>query len=129
MGKDDLAQTALSQMQDADPFGDYRLVSDGPAVEGIVLSLGGEYPMGSTHSIVVNASGWLAIISMERTIQLPVSEDRNLIGAIAAACLGVAQVFKIAIKMPPENYVRDGIFDMFRLQWADGSVQTPCQRS
>ena len=46
---------------------------------------------------------------------LPVDEQ-NILGAIAAACFGVAQAFKIASQ---GQRLRSGVFDLFSLSWTD----------
>src|SRR5439155_13803972 len=60
----------------------------------------------------------LARLSERAQIELPRTADTNWLGAIAAACFGVAQAFKIAVKMPASSFPRDGVFDLFRLDWS-----------
>jgi hypothetical protein len=50
-------------------------------------------------------------------LALPQDDSYNRLGAVAAACLGVAQLFKIALGMPADLWLREGIFDLSRLEW------------
>ena len=70
--------------------------------------------------VFVNAAGWLAGISLEKPFSILRTENESCIGAIAAACFGVAQVFKIALGLPDDRLLRDGVFDVFGLDWTDG---------
>jgi hypothetical protein len=125
VGRADLGSFVLAQMQDADPFGAFQVTTDRDAAATAALYIGyGTEEMPGAHGIFIDASGWLAGIST-RPIELPSSGDCNYLGAIAAGCLGVAQLFKLAIGMPPENYFRDGIFDVYQLAWVQGVTQAP----
>ena len=111
-----LDELVLNRMLDADPFGDFRLTNRECASGGIELEIGLGVAAGS--SIVINASGWLATVSRGRAIELPRVDGDNPLGAIAAACLGVGQVFKIAVGLPQPLWFREGIFDFFDLSWS-----------
>ena len=125
IGNGDLADLVITQMRDADPFGDFQTGNKGVAA-AIALCIGGDsQERPSSATVFIDASGWLASISNLRLIGLPISEDRNRLGAIAAACLGVAQVFKLAAGMPSTHYLREGILDAFRLEWSQDSWQAP----
>ena len=119
----DLCGAILAQMSDADPFGDFRMVDDGECCHQITLRIGEEEGAPAPKTVFINASGWLASISTGQPIPLEPSEDMNCLGAIAAACFGVSQMFKFAIGVPPSRYLRDGIFDMFRLNWSSDASQ------
>jgi hypothetical protein len=125
MGSGDLGEMVVAQMRDADPFGDFQIVNKGVAAE-IALCIGGDSrDRPNSATVFIDASGWLASVSNLRPTGLPTSEDRNCLGAIAAACLGVAQVFKLAVEMPSTQYLREGILDVFRLNWSQDSRQAP----
>ena len=120
----DLGDFILSQMRDADPFGTFRVAETASDEAAISLYVGYQsHDEIKASGIFINASGWLAAIDT-RPINLPEGNDRNYLGAIAAACLGVAQMFKCAIGMQQGNYIRSGVFDVFRLNWADDVAQT-----
>jgi len=125
MGSGDLGEMVVAQMRDADPFGDFQTVTGGDAAAQVSLCIGESQNRPSSATVFINASGWLAGISHQGPINLPVCEDWNWLGAIAAACLGVAQIFKIAVEMPSTLYLREGILDMFRLDWSQDSAQAP----
>lgn len=76
-------------------------------------------------TVFITASGWLAGISPQGPIELAPVGDGNLLGAIAAACLGVAQAFKLALQLPTARLVREGIFDLFRLGWSQDVRHAP----
>jgi hypothetical protein len=126
VGSGDFAELVLAQMHDADPFGDFQIVVGGDVTAQVALCVGGDSRSRSSPATVfIDASGWLASISTRRLIRLPTSNDRNRIGAIAAASLGVAQVFKIAVEMPSTQYLHEGILDVFRIDWSQDSRQEP----
>jgi len=125
LGGDDLGELVIAQMRDADPFGQFRLGErDDQAYVTLDIGEGGTVPNGP-NPVHINASGWLAAISREEPTSLPVHGEPNWVGAIAAACLGVAQVFKIAVGMPTSQYLRDGVLDMFQLAWSSDRNQSP----
>lgn len=119
----DLGQYVISQMRDADPFGDVQIVA-GMTESQISLVIGApDQLLTSAHSVYIDASGWFASIGLNATIPLTHVEDGNSLGAIAAACLGVAQVFKIALGLPSDRLFRGGIFDLFTLDWVENDTQ------
>lgn len=121
VGAGDLGELVLAQMHDADPFGDFRIVDVESAVSSdVTLCLGGPAPRAlGGQAIFITASGWLAGLSERSALLLPQNQAENPLGAVAAACLGVAQVFKIAVGMPPALWLREGVFDVSRLEWSD----------
>jgi len=124
MGNGDLGALLLAQMRDADPFGEFQIANGNSVSSAVALCIGDsvqEKPCPAT--VFVDASGWFASISTERAIGLPPTADCNWLGAIAAACLGVAQVFKLALEMPPTLHIRDGVLDLFGLAWSEHSRQ------
>ena len=87
---------------------------------GIALCIGGGAPVsGAIRSVFIDSRGWLAAISLDTAIALGDDAGGNCLGALAAATLGVGQVFKLALGMPEEQLVRNGIFDLFRLAWTE----------
>lgn len=121
-GTGDLGTAVLAQMRDADPFGDFRVV-DGecPGSTDVMLCIGERQQGASVPIVLVDSSGWLAALSYGDPVELPPSHTTNRIGAIAAACLGVAQLFKTALGMPVECRLREGAFDVSRLRWLQDS--------
>ena len=122
----ELGGIALSQMHDADPFGSFR-ITNGPATTQVALLVGESDLHSAPMKVYINASGWLASLSYERPFALTAGTDENCLGAVAAACLGVAQLFKTAVAAPRERSFREGIFDLFRLEWVEGpnAIQAP----
>jgi hypothetical protein len=126
LGTADLGELILDQMRDADPFGDFVITAVGDIAAEIALGIGQDASVTSSHAnVFITASGWLAGVSLERPIELPPAVGANSLGAIAAACLGVAQAFKIALDMPANYLFRDGVFDLFRLDWSNDKEHAP----
>lgn len=115
-GERHLQEAILTQMQDADPFGDFDFISKNKDDVEIQLHIGSDLRPVAPVYTVITASGWYAALSQFRSVSLPTSNDENCLGAIAAACLGVAQVFKYAIQSPNLPPLSDGVFDLFRLR-------------
>jgi len=125
-GTGSLAEIVLDQMRDADPFGRFGMVRMGGDEATLILHIGeNATPVAGCHNVFVTASGWLATVSKEGPILLPDDDKPNWLGATAAACLGVAHLFKAAIGVHSERYLRDGIFDVFELKWIDNPQQAP----
>ena len=120
LGSGDLGERVLAQMLDADPFGHFSLSRGEAAPADIALCIG-ELPAGSNwgRAVYVDAADWLASLSLQDIISLRATPNSNSLGAVAAACLGVAQLFKIATRMLDESLLRDGIFDLFQLEWVN----------
>lgn len=119
IGVGDLGSLILVQMKDADPFGDFHVGVHEASSPDVALCIGGgAIPNTEAATVFIDASAWLAGISCREPLALPPSETDNRLGAIAAACLGVAQVFKIACGMSTANLIRGGVFDLFRLNWS-----------
>ncbi len=120
VGSGDLGELVLSQMRDADPFGDFRTVDIATAIRSdAALCVGSWVPGANTPSVFIDASGWLAALSHSQVVSLPPSHSANRFGAIMAGCLGVAQLFKTAVGMPVERRFREGTFDVSRLGWLE----------
>ena len=116
---DNLVEIALKQMRDADPFGSFQAQDSPPHIQhDTALCIGNDLPeLPVVCPVFVNANGWLAGISRRGPALISHTEQEICVGAIAAACLGVAQVFKMALGMPADSLLRDGVFDVFRLNW------------
>jgi hypothetical protein len=123
MGTGDLVDAILSQMRDADPFGSFAVVHS-PIQAHIALVIGQWHlDIPASAKVFIDAVDWLASISYTRPPPLLVGDDRNWFGAIAAACLGTAQMFKVAVEVPRDRFFREGIFDLFSMKWIDGDAQ------
>jgi hypothetical protein len=107
-----VVEETLAVMRDADPFGTFTITSQMP-IDGIRLHLGRGSETGT--DVVVDAGGWLAWLGTSDGPTLP-RDEANVLGAVAAACLGVAQLFKIA---SGGQRLRSGFFDLFGLSWTE----------
>ncbi len=111
-----LEDAVLRQMRDADPFGLFSWTDRRSSADALRLHIGSD-PIASGPTVtVINASGWISSLGQPFCSTLCQTNDSNIVGSVAAACLGAAQVFKRAIGTPPELLIEDGLFDFFHLE-------------
>ncbi len=117
-----LGEVVLEQMCDADPFGEFSATAKVKRQEGVMLCIGedGVVPSGS-RQVFINSVGWLAGVSSDHAVSLPGGDKENPLGAVAAACLGGALVFKLATGLPKVHRLQKEVFDLFRLDWVEMS--------
>jgi hypothetical protein len=114
-----LGDFVLGQMRDADPFGSFGIDAGRIGAADLLLSIGiGAPPTPQQRAVYISANDWLAAVGLEPVQCLPATSDGNVLGAIAACCLGVGQLFKLATCLPDERLIRDGVFDLFTLDWS-----------
>jgi hypothetical protein len=109
-----LGSRIVANMKRVDPFGRFEVSTSEPSLEGIVLAIGGGAPLPT--SVRITSTGWYAAIATggHPLPELLAQGDPTFsIGAIAAAALGVAQVFKLACGARP--LLCDGLVDLFEL--------------
>lgn len=83
------------------------------AEHACVLNVGSEAREG--RWVTINSKGWLARLAIGTEIELPtMGVTRNAIGEVAAACRGVAEVFKLVIGLSPEPGVSELCLHSFR---------------
>jgi hypothetical protein len=112
-----LENEVMCVMRDADPFGAFSWGDRHRAGDALRLHIG-SLPIDSDPQVtVINGAGWLAGLGAPFCATPFEARDSNIIGPVAAACLGVAQVFKRAIGFPTEGLIREGLFDLFNLEW------------
>jgi hypothetical protein len=107
-------------MRDADPFGAFEAVTVRPPSGDAWLMVGYQDcgDASPPDAVFINAAGWLASIST-KPVSMPTAPDENVMGAMAAAALGGAQLFKLALGFPRENHVKSGLFDLYRCAWTE----------
>ena len=120
----EFGNSLLAQMRDADPFGDFRILST-PTCATVNLHIGRISVDAPEGCVSISSSGWHAALSRARHFHLTPSNSDNVIGAIGAACFGVAEVFKTAVGVPKDHYFSDGIVDLFSMR----RVTELCARS
>lgn len=78
----------------------------------------------SGGAIYINCDGWLAFLG-QNPIKIDPKTKNNPVGAIVAACLGAAEVFKVAfgplITIPPTYVDKSLVFSAFSYKVADYS--------
>ncbi|MEW6732144.1 MAG: ThiF family adenylyltransferase [Acidobacteriota bacterium] len=112
----ELKDIILTQMTDADPFGFFKVTDQEDNKVDVQIHLGNDFKKIVSKYVIINASDWYATISNSSPIVLTHSNSKNCLGAIAAACLGVAQVFKYSICTPADMLLAEGVFDLYRLK-------------
>jgi hypothetical protein len=111
-----LKETIIASMLDADPFGSFSLSSVSDVPSGLRLHIGAHPDFEGFSATYINASGWIASIGASPMPTLLIADDSNIVGPVAAACLGVAQIFKRALGTPKKNLIADGTFNLFTMQ-------------
>jgi len=109
-------------MQDADPFGLFEFAGEAPGGATVQLHVGEDFTPRAPRHAAVSAAGWLASLSRSGADALPAVGGDNCLGAVAAACLGVAQIFKMAAGLPDDRLLADGTLDIFRLRRLDADA-------
>lgn len=107
---------ALDAMRDADPFGQFSTSTTIPADADFVLRLGGS---GAGDDVRIDGSNWIAQVGRGDHAFEQLPDGAHPLGAVAAACFGVAEVFRRAVGFPPFRESRS--FDLLRLAWQDSS--------
>lgn len=90
-----LPDLALKVMRDADPFGDFSVRSS--STFDLHVHVGEDCSAGAIPTTVISACGWYASVRRSSEAALPTREGQNPVGAVAAAILGGAQLFRDAL--------------------------------
>lgn len=109
-------------MSDADPFGKFTTVSKNNDEERLTLYLGSREPMPPPSSVTIDAAGWYAALNKSLPAAVCAEHAINPFGSLVAACLGVAELFKMACCLPQEQLSPPLVFDCFRLQTVTGDT-------
>lgn len=104
-------ESVVTRMEDADPFGSFKRVDSVPDDADLVLDLGGS--AGIRGAVRAQGWGWLAAVGPGAPLTADTTPEPCLLGAAAAACLGVAEVFRRAVGLEPLLDTR--CIDMFGL--------------
>jgi hypothetical protein len=110
-----LVESVLAGMVDADPFGSFNRVDALPDDVDLVLDLGGS--RGIPGAVVAQGWGWLAAVGPARLVDADDTPEPCLLGPAVAACLGVAEVFRRAVRLEP--FLGTRCVDLFGLAVAD----------
>jgi hypothetical protein len=112
-----LIDTAVSQMRDADPFGVFAQSGDDPNSSDLRLHVGVQCDDNRIPTTLISASGWNALVG--RPGSVPPAHFGNgtgRIGALFAAGLGAAQVFRDALSIKQAT-PRAILFDALRMRF------------
>jgi len=111
---------AIASMRDADPFGVFHRSNRTPQDTSLVLRIGG---VGEPTDVRIDAAGWTAAFGRGDEHPRVGVETTHTLGAVAAACFGVAEVFRRAVGFAPFDGTR--IFDLFTLAFTDVPSRGP----
>ncbi len=117
-----LSDALMKMISGADPYGDFSYAHVNESECDEILIIGDSERMFKNPHIWVNASGWLASISYSTRAMALSGNNHNIIGPAFASCLGVAEIFKRAIGLPPvENFSHClSLYDLGHGSSADG---------
>jgi hypothetical protein len=115
---DPLVEETLRVMRDADPYGMFIATTNLGDDADVHLHLGRECQPIGDRTVVVDAGGWLSWVG-ESDGPVLALDEQNVLGAIGAACLGVAQAFKLALEVSAGDRLRSGVFDWYSLSWSE----------
>ena len=105
-------------MKDADPFGDFTFGSVAEKDVNQVLLIGQNAMSPLRPSVRIDGWGWIAGIEYGAEFQSHPAYDENPVGPAFASCLGVAEIFRQAVGLPPTNYYSCW-YSLFDFQRAD----------
>lgn len=121
-----LHQRIFSEMQQADPFGSFITAPDFALPAQYVLGVGQVDP--GSVSFVIDSAGWQAYAGKE-LIARSTKEEENIIGPAFAACLGVADAFKVASGQPDGTRVRSLGLSLWDLSLRPSSDRIPLPKT
>ncbi len=110
------------EMRGANPFAEYQYGDSFARGADYTLQLGDTEIAGLDADLVADADGWNAFIGHEATSSFSNHSSLNPIGPVAAACLAVADVFKVFTNAPASYRIKGRVFSIFDLSLTD-SVQ------
>lgn len=120
-----LRERVLGDMRAADPFGRFRLL-DQPSTACDYVLVVGETSSELTANFRVAAAGWTVGAGCSTLPPIFDHDPRNPLGAAMAACLGVADAFKVASHQPDKWRIKEAELDLYSLTLApNGSLRPP----
>jgi hypothetical protein len=120
-----LKDVIVRSMCDADPFGRFWVSDHATTNKAISLHIG-PVPRESRPTVAIDACGWTAPLGSANGQIAAKLRDSNIIGAVGAACFGVANVFKRAIGASEESLIADGLFDLLRMERLPAACVVDC---
>ncbi len=118
-----VSELVLKLMRDADPFGDFSACSGGGGFD-LQLHIGEDSPASAIPTTVISACGWYASVRRPAKAKWPTRDGLNPVGAVAAAILGGAQLFRDALGLqavfPPAL-----LYDAFNAKPVQELVERP----
>lgn len=113
-----LHERIAAEVNDADPFG--RFTFRAPRSADVQYALGvGKGASNEPVDFTIDGDGWLACAGKgDRSFGIS-HRGSNTVGPALAACIGVADAFKVATRMPDASRVRGVVLSGFELGPAD----------
>lgn len=123
-----LRTRAVTEMELGDPFGEFtgvdrEEIADSDTDYSCALTIGN--PSVQAEKIIrIDSCGWAARITRNEQIRGFNETSPNPIGPAAAACFGIAELFKSLIGCPPEQQPGNFTFDALTLRVEPGELHT-----
>jgi hypothetical protein len=122
-----LHRRVLAEVREADPFGRFSFDPDSAGAAQYTLRVGGG-PIPGLTDFSILAEGWVVRAGQGDLALLSNGPETNPAVAAFAACVGVADAFKVATGQPAESRVREAVIDLLTLRLGaplDGGVPAP----
>lgn len=107
-----LYERMQAEVQSADPFGDFSFRPNPPPDMTYTLKVGGEHLKNEAVDFTINSDGWRVFAGKGHKSFDVSSSQINPIGPAFAACIGVAEAFKTAIKLPVKARVQETVISL-----------------
>lgn len=108
-----LHERILSEIHQADPFGSFVVAVDPAALMEYTLGIG-QINLGGAN-FIIDAAGWEADAGKELHAHPISAKGENPIGPAFAACLGVADAFKVATNQPDGTRIREARLSLWNI--------------
>jgi hypothetical protein len=112
LGGTSLLRNILDQMKDADPFGRVKIVNSSAPPTDLRFHVGSTCIDGGSRATCVTSTGWQAAVCRSGHVGLNFDQSSNCAGALFAAVLGSAQLFRDAVGMSgflADRFLFDGL--------------------
>ena len=113
LGNNSLSSELVKIVKGINPFNEIGVMESTEKRYDVVIAIGGcSVVLGRT--VFINSDGWLSYANTEDNSMQWVSNNHNPIGAYVAACIGVAELFKmIFAQFKQSRYIGSLVFSAF----------------
>jgi len=114
-----------AEMHGANPFGDFEYCNSFGRGIDYLLQLGTPEVGASHPDLVVDGDGWIAFIGQNSESPFAGHNGLNPIGPTAAACLAIADIFKVFTYVRADFRIRERLLSLFDFASADMTLAPP----